>query len=188
MKKTLSVLFVLLISCITAYAQIQNGFVRSQGTSYNRTGSPLKGARVFIKGLNGAKVTGGNGTFNFNLGGGKTQFSISNVLLTGHKLLTPLASAYNVGKAPVEIVMQSREERRRNEARISKEIEKRITNSYNVKTAELRKKISVLEKALAESKNRSESLDNELSDLKKQIDLLDEPKIRKQSQWQSQLQ
>ena len=179
MKKTLSVLFVLLISCITAYAQIQNGFVRSQGTSYNRTGSPLKGARVFIKGLNGAKVTGGNGTFNFNLGGGKTQFSISNVLLTGHKLLTPLASAYNVGKAPVEIVMQSREERRRNEARISKEIEKRITNSYNVKTAELRKKISVLEKALAESKNRSESLDNELSDLKKQIDLLDEQYLKR---------
>ena len=45
MKKTLSVLFALLISCITASAQIQNGYVRSQGTSYNRTGSPLKGAR-----------------------------------------------------------------------------------------------------------------------------------------------
>lgn len=61
MKRTLSVLFTLLLTGITASAQIQNGYVRSQGTSYNRTGSPLKGARVFIKGLNGSKVTATNG-------------------------------------------------------------------------------------------------------------------------------
>ena len=127
MKKTLSVLFALLISCITASAQIQNGYVRSQGTSYNRTGSPLKGARVFVKGLNGSKVTAPNGTFNFNLGGGKTQFCISSVTLKGYTLLSPLAPAYNVGKAAVEIVMQSREERIQNEARISKDLEDTFT-------------------------------------------------------------
>ena len=166
MKKTLSVLFALLMSCITASAQIQNGYVRSQGTSYNRTGSPLKGARVFVKGLNGSKVTAPNGTFNFNLGGGKTQFSISSVTLKGYTLLSPLAPAYNVGKAAVEIVMQSREERIQNEARISKVIEERITKSYNAKTRELQKKITTLEKALSDKKKNSDELETQIRSLK----------------------
>ena len=179
MKKTLSVLFALLMSCITASAQIQNGYVRSQGTSYNRTGSPLKGARVFVKGLNGAKVTAPNGTFNFNLGGGKTQFSISSVTLKGYTLLSPLAPAYNVGKAAVEIVMQSREERIQNEARISKVIEERITKSYNAKTRELQKKITSLEKALSDKKKNSDELETQIRSLKEQLGNLDNQYLKR---------
>ena len=179
MKKTLSVLFALLLSCITASAQIQNGYVRSQGTSYNRTGSPLKGARVFVKGLNGAKVTAPNGTFNFNLGGGKTQFSISSVTLKGYTLLSPLAPAYNVGKIAVEIVMQSREERIQNEARISKVIEERITKSYNAKTRELQKKITSLEKALSDKKKNSDELETQIRSLKEQLGNLDNQYLKR---------
>ena len=179
MKKTLSVLFALLISCITASAQIQNGYVRSQGTSYNRTGSPLKGARVFVKGLNGSKVTAPNGTFNFNLGGGKTQFCISSVTLKGYTLLSPLAPAYNVGKAAVEIVMQSREERIQNEARISKVIEERITKSYNAKTRELQKKITTLEKALSDKKKNSDELETQIRSLKEQLGNLDNQYLKR---------
>ena len=179
MKKTLSVLFALLMSCITASAQIQNGYVRSQGTSYNRTGSPLKGARVFVKGLNGAKVTAPNGTFNFNLGGGKTQFSISSVTLKGYTLLSPLAPAYNVGKIAVEIVMQSREERIQNEARISKVIEERITKSYNAKTRELQKKITTLEKALSDKKKNSDELETQIRSLKEQLGNLDNQYLKR---------
>ena len=179
MKKTLFVLFALLMSCITASAQIQNGYVRSQGTSYNRTGSPLKGARVFVKGLNGAKVTAPNGTFNFNLGGGKTQFSISSVTLKGYSLLSPLAPAYNVGKVAVEIVMQSREERIQNEARISKVIEERITKSYNAKTRELQKKITTLEKALSDKKNNSDELETQIRSLKEQLGNLDNQYLKR---------
>ena len=173
MKRTLSVLFALLFTGITASAQIQNGYVRSQGTSYNRTGSPLKGARVFVKGLNGAKVTATNGTFNINLGGGKTQFSISTVTLKGYTLLAPLPPAYNVGKATVEIVMQSREERIQNEARISKIIEERITKSYDAKTKELQKKIAALEKALSDKKRNSNELESQIQSLKEQMGNLD---------------
>ena len=173
MKRTLSVLFALLLTGITASAQIQNGYVRSQGTSYNRTGSPLKGARVFVKGLNGAKVTATNGTFNFNLGGGKTQFSINTVTLKGYTLLAPLPPAYNVGKATVEIVMQSREERIQNEARISKIIEERITKSYDAKTKELQKKIAALEKVLADKKKNSDELESQIRSLKEQMGNLD---------------
>lgn len=162
-----------MLSGITATAQIQNGYVRSQGTSYNRTGSPLKGARVFVKGLNGAKVTATNGTFNFNLGGGKTQFSINTVTLKGYTLLAPLPPAYNVGKATVEIVMQSREERIQNEARISKIIEERITKSYDAKTKELQKKIAALEKVLADKKKNSDELESQIRSLKKQLGNLD---------------
>ena len=179
MKKTLSVLFALLMSCITASAQIQNGYVRSQGTSYNRTGSPLKGARVFVKGLNGAKVTAPKGTFNFNLGGGKTQFCISSVTLKGYTLLSPLAPAYNVGKIAVEIVMQSREERIQNEARISKVIEKRITKSYNAKTRELQKKITTLEKALSDKKKNSDELETQIRSLKEQLGNLDNQYLKR---------
>ena len=179
MKKMLSVLFALFISCITASAQIQNGYVRSQGTSYNRTGSPLKGARVFVKGLNGAKVTAPNGTFNFNLGGGKTQFSISSVTLKGYTLLSPLAPAYNVGKIAVEIVMQSREERIQNEARISKVIEERITKSYNAKTRELQKKITSLEKALSDKKKNSDELETQIRSLKEQLGNLDNQYLKR---------
>lgn len=179
MKKTLSVLFALLMSCITASAQIQNGYVRSQGTSYNRTGSPLKGARVFVKGLNGSKVTAPNGTFNFNLGGGKTQFSISSVTLKGYTLLSPLAPAYNVGKIAVEIVMQSREERIQNEARISKVIEERITKSYNAKTRELQKKITSLEKALSDKKKNSDELETQIRSLKEQLGNLDNQYLKR---------
>ncbi len=179
MKKTLSVLFALLMSCITASAQIQNGYVRSQGTSYNRTGSPLKGARVFVKGLNGAKVTAPNGTFNFNLGGGKTQFCISSVTLKGYTLLSPLAPAYNVGKIAVEIVMQSREERIQNEARISKVIEERITKSYNAKTRELQKKITTLEKALSDKKKNSDELETQIRSLKEQLGNLDNQYLKR---------
>ena len=173
MKRTLSVFFALLLTGITASAQIQNGYVRSQGTSYNRTGSPLKGARVFVKGLNGAKVTATNGTFNFNLGGGKTQFSINTVTLKGYTLLAPLPPAYNVGKATVEIVMQSREERIQNEARISKIIEERITKSYDAKTKELQKKIAALEKVLADKKKNSNELESQIRSLKEQMGNLD---------------
>ena len=173
MKRKLSVFFALLLTSITASAQIQNGYVRSQGTSYNRTGSPLKGARVFVKGLNGAKVTATNGTFNINLGGGKTQFSINTVTLKGYTLLAPLPPAYNVGKATVEIVMQSREERIQNEARISKIIEERITKSYDAKTKELQKKIAALEKVLAEKKKNSDELESQIRSLKEQIGNLD---------------
>ena len=179
MKNILSVLFALLMSCITASAQIQNGYVRSQGTSYNRTGSPLKGARVFVKGLNGSKVTAPNGTFNFNLGGGKTQFSISSVTLKGYTLLSPLAPAYNVGKAAVEIVMQSREERIQNEARISKVIEERITKSYNAKTRELQKKITTLEKALSDKKKNSDELETQIRSLKEQLGNLDNQYLKR---------
>ena len=179
MKKTLSVLFALLMSCITVSAQIQNGYVRSQGTSYNRTGSPLKGARVFVKGLNGSKVTAPNGTFNFNLGGGKTQFCISSVTLKGYTLLSPLAPAYNVGKAAVEIVMQSREERIQNEARISKVIEERITKSYNAKTRELQKKITTLEKALSDKKKNSDELETQIRSLKEQLGNLDNQYLKR---------
>ena len=173
MKRTLSVLFAVLLTVITASAQIQNGYVRSQGTSYNRTGSPLKGARVFVKGLNGSKVTATNGTFNFNLGGGKTQFSINTVTLKGYTLLAPLPPAYNVGKATVEIVMQSREERIQNEARISKIIEERITKSYDAKTKELQKKIAALEKALSDKKRNSNELESQIRSLKEQLGNLD---------------
>ena len=179
MKKTLSFFFALLMSCITTSAQIQNGYVRSQGTSYNRNGSPLKGAKVFVKGLNGAKVTTANGTFNFNLGGGKTQFSIKDVILKGHTLLTPLAPAYNVGKAAVEIVMQSREERRQNEARISKIIEERITKTYNAKTRELQKKISALEKALSDKQQNTEDLKCQIRALKEQLEYLDDQYLKR---------
>ena len=179
MKKTLSVLFALFISCITASAQIQNGYVRSQGTSYNRTGSPLKGARVFVKGLNGSKVTAPNGTFNINLGGGKTQFCISSVTLKGYTLLSPLAPAYNVGKVAVEIVMQSREERIQNEARISKVIEERITKSYNAKTRELQKKITTLEKALSDKKKNSDELETQIRSLKEQLGNLDNQYLKR---------
>lgn len=173
MKRKLSVFFALLLTSITASAQIQNGYVRSQGTSYNRTGSPLKGARVFVKGLNGAKVTATNGTFNINLGGGKTQFSINTVTLKGYTLLAPLPPAYNVGKATVEIVMQSREERIQNEARISKIIEERITKSYDAKTKELQKKIAALEKVLADKKKNSDELESQIRSLKEQMGNLD---------------
>lgn len=173
MKRTLSVLFAVLLLGITATAQIQNGYVRSQGTSYNRTGSPLKGAKVFVKGLNGAKVTATNGTFNINLGGGKTQFSINTVTLKGYTLLSPLPPAYNVGKATVEIVMQSREERIQNEARISKIIEERITKSYDAKTKELQKKIAALEKVLADKKRNSNELESQIRSLKEQLGNLD---------------
>lgn len=179
MKKILSFFFALLMSCITTSAQIQNGYVRSQGTSYNRNGSPLKGAKVFVKGLNGAKVTTANGTFNFNLGGGKTQFSIKDVILKGHTLLTPLAPAYNVGKAAVEIVMQSREERRQNEARISKIIEERITKTYNAKTRELQKKISALEKALSDKQQNTEDLKCQIRALKEQLEYLDDQYLKR---------
>ena len=179
MKRTLSVLFALLLTGITASAQIQNGYVRSQGTSYNRTGSPLKGARVFVKGLNGAKVTATNGTFNFNLGGGKTQFSISTVTLKGYSLLSPLPPAYNVGKATVEIVMQSREERIQNEARISKIIEERITKSYDAKTKELQKKIAALEKALSDKKRNSNELESQIRSLKEQMGNLDNQYLKR---------
>ena len=173
MKRTLSVFFAILLTGITASAQIQNGYVRSQGTSYNRTGSPLKGARVFVKGLNGSKVTATNGTFNFNLGGGKTQFSINTVTLKGYTLLAPLPPAYNVGKATVEIVMQSREERIQNEARISKIIEERITKSYDAKTKELQKKIAALEKILSDKKRNSDELESQIRSLKEQMGNLD---------------
>lgn len=179
MKRTLSVLFAILLSGITATAQIQNGYVRSQGTSYNRTGSPLKGARVFVKGLNGAKVTATNGTFNINLGGGKTQFSISTVTLKGYTLLSPLPPAYNVGKATVEIVMQSREERIQNEARISKLIEERITKSYDAKTKELQKKIAALEKALSDKKRNSNELESQIRSLKEQMGNLDNQYLKR---------
>lgn len=179
MKKILSFFFALLMSCITTSAQIQNGYVRSQGTSYNRNGSPLKGAKVFVKGLNGAKVTAANGTFNFNLGGGKTQFSIKDVILKGHTLLTPLAPAYNVGKAAVEIVMQSREERRQNEARISKNIEEQITKTYNAKTRELQKKIAALEKALSDKQKNTEDLKCQIRALKEQLEYLDDQYLKR---------
>ena len=179
MKRTLSVFFAVLLSGITATAQIQNGYVRSQGTSYNRTGSPLKGARVFVKGLNGAKVTATNGTFNINLGGGKTQFSISTVTLKGYTLLSPLPPAYNVGKATVEIVMQSREERIQNEARISKLIEERITKSYDAKTKELQKKIAALEKALSDKKRNSNELESQIRSLKEQMGNLDNQYLKR---------
>ena len=128
---------------------------------------------MFVKGLNGAKVTATNGTFNFNLGGGKTQFSISTVTLKGYTLLAPLPPAYNVGKATVEIVMQSREERIQNEARISKIIEERITKSYDAKTKELQKKIAALEKVLAEKKKNSDELESQIRSLKEQMGNLD---------------
>ena len=179
MKRTLSVFFALLLTGITASAQIQNGYVRSQGTSYNRTGSPLKGARVFVKGLNGSKVTATNGTFNFNLGGGKTQFSINTVTLKGYTLLAPLPPAYNVGKATVEIVMQSREERIQNEARISKIIEERITKNYDAKTKELQKKIAALEKALSDKKRNSNELESQIRILKEQIGNLDNQYLKR---------
>lgn len=128
---------------------------------------------MFVKGLNGAKVTATNGTFNFNLGGGKTQFSINTVTLKGYTLLAPLPPAYNVGKATVEIVMQSREERIQNEARISKIIEERITKSYDAKTKELQKKIAALEKVLADKKKNSDELESQIRSLKKQLGNLD---------------
>ena len=179
MKKTLSFFFALLMSCITTSAQIQNGYVRSQGTSYNRNGSPLKGVKVFVKGVDGAIVTAANGTFNFNLGGGKTQFSIKDVILRGHTLLTPLAPAYNVGKAAVEIVMQSREERRQNEARISKIIEERIAKTYNAKTRELQKKIAALEKALSDKQQNTEDLKCQIRALKEQLEYLDDQYLKR---------
>ena len=128
---------------------------------------------MFVKGLNGAKVTATNGTFNINLGGGKTQFSISTVTLKGYTLLAPLPPAYNVGKATVEIVMQSREERIQNEARISKIIEERITKSYDAKTKELQKKIADLEKALSDKKRNSDELESQIRSLKEQMGNLD---------------
>ena len=179
MKKTLSFFFALLMSCITTSAQIQNGYVRSQGTSYNRNGSPLKGVKVFVKGVDGAIVTAANGTFNFNLGGGKTQFSIEDVILEGYTLLTPLAAAYNVGEAAVEIVMQSIEERRQNETRISKIIEERIAKTYNAKTRELQKKIAALEKALSDKQQNTEKLKCQIRALKEQLEYLDDQYLKR---------
>ena len=179
MKKSFSIMLSLLLLCVTAAAQIQYGYVRSQGTSYNRSGTRLPGVKVFVKGLYGAKVTGANGSFNFNLGGGKTVFSISNVLLPGYTLLSPLAPAYNVGKAPVEIVLQSRAEKQQNEARMAKEIEKRITNNYNARTRELQRKIAALEAALTDKKRNTDDLERQIRTLKEQLGKLDEQYLKR---------
>ena len=179
MKKCISIMLPLLLLCMAATAQIQYGYVRSQGTSYNRSGTRLPGVKVFVKGLNGAKVTGANGSFNFNLGGGKTVFSISNVLLPGYTLLSPLAPAYNVGKAPVEIVLQSRAEKQQNEARMAKEIEKRITNNYNARTRELQRKIAALEAALTDKTRNTDDLERQICTLKGQLGKLDDQYLKR---------
>ena len=146
MTKILSFLLFVLLFSGQSLAQVQNGYVRSQGTLANPNGKRLSRVKVNIKGLHPEKVTDAYGAFNFNLGGGKTQFSILSVRLNDYRLLTKLSHSYNGGPAPVEIVMQSITELEQNEKRIRQDVERNINKSYNTKMTKLLKDIETLKK------------------------------------------
>lgn len=172
-------LLAMMMVSMTAMAQIQKGFVRSQGTSANRKGSPLKGVKVYVKELNSPKVTVADGKFNFNLGGGKKKFSIKTVSLRGYRLLTMLQTAYNVGPAELEIVMQSDKERLDNEERIARVIEKNITKHYKLKMWKLQKEMDSIRKTLSTAKNNAEMYKGMLRSIGENIALLDKQYIQR---------
>lgn len=173
MTKILSFLLFVLLFSGQSLAQVQNGYVRSQGTLANPNGKRLSRVKVNIKGLHPEKVTDAYGAFNFNLGGGKTQFSILSVRLDDYRLLTKLSHSYNVGPAPVEIVMQSITELEQNEKRIRQDVERNINKSYNTKMTKLLKDIETLKKILSNEQADKKNLQEQIKDLETQVEMLD---------------
>lgn len=173
MTKILSFLLFILLFSGQSLAQVQNGYVRSQGTLANPNGKRLSRVKVNIKGLHPEKVTDAYGAFNFNLGGGKTQFSILSVRLDDYRLLTKLSHSYNVGPAPVEIVMQSITELKQNEKRVRQDVERNINKNYNTKMTKLLKDIETLKKVLSNEQADKKNLQEQIKDLETEVEMLD---------------
>lgn len=172
--KKISIILFLIVFTLNSIAQIQNGYVRSQGTSTNPNGKRLSRVKVNIKGLHPEKVTDVNGNFNFNLGGGKRQFTIISVKRNEYRLLDKLSSSYNVGPAPIEIVMQSLAERAQNERKIRQDIERNISDSYNTKMEKLLREIVSLKNILSKEKQNSQKLKAKIGELEKQRELVED--------------
>lgn len=70
----------LLLLLSPAFAQVQKGYVRTVGRPDNREGERISGITIRVAGLHNPFVSGENGTFDFDLGGGKTEYTFTNIL------------------------------------------------------------------------------------------------------------
>lgn len=162
-----------MIFAASATAQMQTGYVRTQGTSATPNGTRLSKVQVRIKGLSSPKVTDANGNFNFILGSGQKQFSILSVRRDGYRLLTKLAPSYNVGPAPVEVVMQSIKERELSEKRIRERVTRNIDTYYQAQIDKLLKEIGTLKKKLATEQHNKEALLARINELEMRVEAED---------------
>ena len=123
----------LLLLATPAFAQVQKGYVRTVGRPNNPKGTRITGVTIRVAGLHSPVVSQSNGYFEFDLGGGKTSYSVTSVRdnsyqyeLQEKELLNrkePVSSS-----VPKEIVMVSLAEKRAIEAKKRQQIENQYQN------------------------------------------------------------
>ncbi len=164
-KHILTAALLLLLS--PAFAQVQKGYVRTVGRPDNREGERISGITIRVSGLHNAFVSGENGTFEFNLGGDKTEYRFTNIL--DNKFQYELQEKELLGrKEPVsatvekEIVMVSLKEKQAIENKKREQIE----NQYQLD-------LKRLEDQLGQEKITIEKYREELQTLQEAFDKRD---------------
>lgn len=161
-KNRLIVLVLLVIECLTAYSQTQQGYVKTLGRP-DKKGAPLSGVSVRVKGEHNPVLSKDNGTFSMLMAGKRNgdAYSLQEVQKKGYELnergVIGRQYAYS-DKVPLTIVMVSSVQLQADKQRIE-------NNAFKVAEKNYKAKLELLEKQKAESVITEERYRKELLDL-----------------------
>ena len=138
--KTTYVCLVLLLMQMSAFAQTQQGYVKTKGRMVNGKlvpGQGLKGATVSIKGRTTILVNADDGSFSFPVSG--QQFQIDSVKKKGYQLVDMEAcpKTYHRSSNPIYIVMETPEQMMEDEINAERKIRRNLQKQLEAKESQL---------------------------------------------------
>lgn len=138
--KTICVAIVLMLVQAAAFAQTQQGYVKTRGRMVNGKlvpGQGLKGATVSIKGRTTILVNSDDGSFSFPVSG--QQFQIDSVKKKGYQLvdLEACPKTYHCSSNPIYIVMENPEQLMEDEINAERKIRRSLQKQLQEKEDQL---------------------------------------------------
>lgn len=164
--KRVGLLLTVLLIALTAYCQVQNGLVKTNGRP-NKTGTPISGVAVKSAGRS-ASLSGNDGTFQLSMNGmkGGDSFFLTSVTRSGYELADKNAVGRKYGfsaSVPIVLTMVSKAEMEAEKQRIR-------NNAITSTQKKYEKKVEELEQQLEEHIITEEVFGQQLQELQAKID------------------
>lgn len=166
MKQVLVFIF-LLLAPLTITAQMQSGYVRTKGTFSNPQGKPLGQVIITINEVPGVQTSGADGKFQFSIKD-KNTCTVTKVASPPKKNYECIVNppfTYNVGKASLVIVMQDKDQDKKDRELLIKQLEKDFKKGYDQQVAKLMKELQDAQ---------DKKLKQEITDLQKKLKELED--------------
>lgn len=165
--KRITIISLLILNGLLAFAQTQQGFVRTLGRP-DKQGEALQGVTIRVKGQHNPVVSQADGTFSINMSDKKNgdPYSLQQVRKNGYELNETSVIGRQFAfsdKVPLTLVMVSTEQLQADKARIEEKAQEVASNNYE-------KKRALLEQQLADNAITTKQYQDAIFDLQNKFE------------------